>query len=182
MKSLSLHKSIRFSAHNYDRTLRVARNVRVIYNIARFGRGALTKLNPAMVYVDAFISLIDVYNSYISYKKAVERTKQLEHELETCKIELSNLRKQYEEILKTEKLRLEKFNEAVDKKIEIQREKQKIIKLIYEQTGKHLEDLKKFILEAKRNYMSDDSMVSLEKKYHKAIHARIEITLHLLGG
>ncbi len=182
MKTISIKKSAMWAMENRDSIMRVARNVKVIYSVARLGSRVVTKINLATVYFDAVISVFDAVDKYFDYKRAVEKTKQLQLELSAYKREFENLKAQYEEMLQTEAYMIDMHQKEMDERIKVQREDQKVLKMIYEQTGIHLEMIKTLILDARKNYMYDDEMRSLEKKYHEAIHARMEITLQIIGG
>ncbi|HOV91205.1 MAG TPA: hypothetical protein PKW07_10915 [Syntrophorhabdaceae bacterium] len=182
MRTISIKKSVQWVMDNQDSIKRVGRNVRVIFNVTRYGSKALSKINPVTVYLDAVVSVSEAITAYFNYRKAVERTKQLALELEACMTEFLNLKAEYEERLKTEKTKLDIHTQMIKAEIDIRMENHDVLKHIYEQSGRYLEFIQRIIAEQKRNYMYEDELRNLEKKYVEAIHARIEITMRILGG
>lgn len=182
MKTISIRKSAQWAMDNQDSIRRVARNVKVIYSVTRYGSRALTKINPVTVYFDAILSVFEAATAYANYRRAVEQTKQLALELETCQKEFENLKAQYEELLETERVKIERHIKKIKAEIDVQRERQSAFKMVYEQTGKHLEMIKRLIIEQRKNYMYDDDIRDLEKKYVEAIHVRMEIAIQIIGG
>ena len=51
-------------------------------------KGAAKKINPAALYIDAALSVIEAVNSYLNYARECERTKQILAENQKIKIEL----------------------------------------------------------------------------------------------
>lgn len=182
MKTVDIKKFVHLAVENPQDIQRVGRNVKIIYQFIRYGKKALTKVNPTLVYIDAVISVTDAFVQYFTYRKAVEVTKQLQIKLETRKIELANLKAQYEEMLKTEQVEINTHIHLIQEKISSDRDRFELLKKIYDQTGEHLEMIKNQLFNLKRNYMSDDEIRKLEKKYLEAIHARLNITNIIIGG
>jgi len=182
MKTVNLQRIVEPTSSDYSRVMRVSRNVRLIYGITRFGSKAFTKVNPAMVYIDAFLSVVDAVDSYFTYKKAVEQTKQLTLQLEAYESELEALKIQLNKIYETEKQSLELHKEQIERKIEIQKEEDELMKKLYDQSGKHLELIGNLLQEIKKHYLSDEQLREIENKYYEALHARLEITIKILGG
>jgi len=165
-----------------DTIRRGFRTVRVVYNISRVSSKAISKLNPALVCIDTFISLVDLGTSYFKYRKTAEQTKQLQLQLEAYTIELLNFKAQCEEILQTEIFKLEKESELLEERLKLQRQAEELLKIIYEQAKQYLETIRDLILEHKTSSVSDDEIVDLEKKYHEALQARMQLTLFIIGG
>lgn len=92
------------------------------------------------------------------------------------------MKAQYEEMLKTEQVEINTHIHLIQEKISSDRDRFELLKKIYDQTGEHLEMIKNQLFNLKRNYMSDDEIRKLEKKYLEAIHARLNITNIIIGG
>lgn len=179
MKAVNLSKVFSSFSYNFNKANRIVRNVRVVYYAGRYGKSVLTKINPALVCVDAVFSVLELVSSYYKYKTAKEKTIQLQMQLQTYKQELENLKLQYDEMLKTEQVELTQRQRVIDEKIELSKAQQKQLKHIYDQTGKHLEFIKDLIIQRKKDSLYDDEMMLLEQKYISAIHARLDLALLL---
>ena len=83
------------------RAKRTYRNSGVILNVVKHGaKKGLAKINPALLVLDAVVSLVDFGISYVKYKKEKETHKILVKKLETVKYEYQQKRKFIEEDLK----------------------------------------------------------------------------------
>ena len=85
----------------FGRVKRTYKNSRIIFNVVKHGaKKGLSKVNPAIVVMDAVVSLVDFGISYFKYKKEKENHKILVKKLETVKYEYQQKRKFIEEDLK----------------------------------------------------------------------------------
>jgi hypothetical protein len=82
--------SVFISSENYDRVKRVSRAGSRMYGLLR---KTASKANPALAFVDAATSLIDLISSYCKYQRAVEKTKQLEIRNDALRKKIQNLKK-----------------------------------------------------------------------------------------
>lgn len=82
--------SVFISSENYDRVERVYRTSSRMYGLLR---KTAPKANPALAFVDAAASLIDLVSSYCKYQQAVEKTKQLEVRNDALRKEIENIKR-----------------------------------------------------------------------------------------
>lgn len=182
MKTVSIHEFAKTVYENRGRTERTIRSIRVVYSIIRYGSKAASKVNPLTLAIDALISVLDAFRSYIAYRKAKEVTKQLEYELKAAAEIFIAKKAEFEELFQTEKLQIDLEIEKIRKKILKDEEKMNILKKIYDESGEHLRVISKIIKEHKRTYLDDEKLRALEQKYIEAVHARMTITLTVIGG
>lgn len=80
-------------------------------------KGAAKKVNPAALYVDAALSVIEAVNSYLKYAKECEKTKQILAENRRIKSELDGqlkiLKLKQDTILKEGESRIDELNQQV---------------------------------------------------------------------
>jgi len=80
-------------------------------------KGAAKKVNPAALYVDAALSVIEAVNSYLKYAKECEKTKQILAENKRIKSELDGqlkiLKLKQDTVLKEGEARIEELNQQV---------------------------------------------------------------------
>lgn len=82
--------SVFISSENYDRVERVYRTGSRMYGLLR---KTSSSANPALAFVDAAESLIDLVSSYCKYQQARERTKQLEMRNDALRKEIANIKR-----------------------------------------------------------------------------------------
>lgn len=87
-----------------DRVKRSARLGKAAYVLFKQGP---SKVNPAAIWMDSALAVMDAANSYMAFKQEEEITKQLKYELNSLRQILSNLEKQ----LKIDRETLEKISE-----------------------------------------------------------------------
>jgi len=90
----------RFNTKQFNR---VSRNSKIIYQFTKYGSKGLSKVNPTLVFIDAVVSLGELFVSYSNYRQVKEQNKQLEIEIRTLTKEFNNFKKSLE--LKEEKFK-----------------------------------------------------------------------------
>lgn len=182
MKTVFIHEFAKTVYENRARTERTIRSIRVVYSIIRYGSKAASKVNPLTLAIDAIISVLDAFRSYIAYRKAREVTKQLEYELKAAEETFIAKKAEFEELFQTEKLKIDLHIEEIRQKILKDEEKMKLLQKIYDESGEHLKIISKILKEHKRTYLGDERLRELEQKYIEAVHARMTITITIIGG
>lgn len=80
-------------------------------------KGAAKKVNPAVLYVDAALSVIEAVNSYLKYAKECEKTKQILAENRKIKSELDDQLKilglKQDTVLKEGEARIEELSQQI---------------------------------------------------------------------
>lgn len=182
MRTIQIQEFARNIYENKTRAERIYRGLRITYTLIKYGSKAAAKVNPYTLAIEAIISVLDAFRSYIGYRKAQEVTKQLEHTLKAAQEEYMALQAELEEKFKTEKQHINYQIELMREKILKDQEKMKALKKIYDESGEYLKTISKIIKEHKRTYYDDEQLRNLEQKYIEAVHARMSITLTLIGG
>lgn len=179
MKTIDIKKSINITFDNMQYMEKIQKNVKIVTNVKNNSTKEKNKNNLSLL-VDSVVSVVDAFSSVYRYLGAVEVTKQLELILETKKKELSNLKEIYNELLKTYKLEFEMKLKTINAKIANDKKKSQLRLLIYRQTGEILEMLNEQLYDVKRNYLSNDEIIKLEKKYIETLHTRLMMSLELI--
>lgn len=181
MKTINLFKYANAAYENKERIKRIYKNMNTIYKVVKFGSKA-GKVNPANVVIDAISSLIDLFNSYLTYKKTQEITKRMKVELN----DLTNLyeikKREINEILQTLKLNVELSIEEIKSKISNNELFYQNLKKLYEESKTHLEMCKELLNNIKSNNYWDDEYKNIEAKYITAVTNRLKLTILLIGG
>lgn len=80
-------------------------------------KGGAKKVNPAAIYLDAGLAVIDAVNSYLQYAKECQKTKQILAENRKIKVELENqlkiLKIQHKTLLKDGTERIEHLSKQI---------------------------------------------------------------------
>ncbi len=172
-----------YNSYDPEQAKCIGRNVRILYNFAKFGRKGITKINPVTVYVDAIISVGEAVIAFYKLKEAKEVTKRLEMDLEVIKKAFNNKKKEIEEIEKNYIQELKSNKELIKRQLEIDREKwNQNLQPIYKQSKKYLEFLKQKYYEIKREYPHSVEAKDIENKLMDAIKANLNITIQIIGG
>lgn len=102
MKTVPLFDSIFESSLFSDRQARTFRSGRVLYQLFRFaGKG----VNPAAVWLDAGVAVIDCINAFLRYQQAREITEQLLAQKQALEVQILNFDKKLaieQELLKAD--------------------------------------------------------------------------------
>ncbi len=172
-----------YNSFELDQAKRIGRNAKLIYNVVKFGRKGISKVNPTTVYIDAVISVGESIVSFYQYQKAKEITKQLRIDLDRIKHEFENKKKELEKREYAIKQDVESNIKLTQKELENAKEKWKtILKPVYEHSKKYLYNCKARLEIIKTEYPASERVQKIEKKYKEAVEAYISATLSIIGG
>ena len=118
----------RFNTKQFNR---VSRNSKIIYQFTKYGSKGLSKVNPTLVFIDAVVSLGELFVSYSNYRQVKEQNKQLEIEIRTLTKEFNNFKKSLE--LKEEKFKyeLKQNSNLIEQKLKNNRQNNEALQKTY---------------------------------------------------
>jgi len=169
----------RFNTKQFNR---VRRNSKIIYQFTKYGSKGLSKINPTVVFIDAVVSLGELFISYSNYKQVVEQNKQLEIEIQTLTKEFNNFKKCLE--IKEEKFRyeLKQNSSLIEKQLKSNRQKNEALKKAYNLAKKSFLKMKVEVEKYKKDFPTSKETKEIEKKYYEVLTLYIEISLEYIGG
>jgi len=169
----------KFSSKQFNR---INRNSKVIYQFSKYGSKGLSKINPTLVFVDAVISLGELYISYSAYRQVKEQNKQLEVELETLSIEFGNFKRNLQLNEDKFKYELQQKSNFIEKKLNNNKESYKILKKSYESSKIYFFKMKNEVEKYKKEFPYSKETKDIEKKYYEVLFLYTEISLNFIGG
>lgn len=169
----------RFNTKQYNR---IYKNSKIIYQFAKYGKSGLSKVNPTLVFIDAIISLGDLFVSYSNYCKVKEQNRQLEIEINTLKKEFDNFKKSLH--LKEEKFRfeLEQNGKLIETILEENRNNYEILQKAYDYSKSYLFKMKEEVEKYKKEFPYSKETQEIENKYDEVLTFYINTTLEVIGG
>jgi len=169
----------RFNTRQFSR---VNRNTKIIYQFAEYGSKGLSKVNPTLVFIDAVISLGELFVSYSNYRQVKEQNKQLEIEIKTLIKEFSNFKKSLK--LKEEKFKyeLEQNSKLIEKELRNNRQKNEALKKSYLMAKDYFFKIKIEIEQYKQKFPYSKETLEIEKRYYEVLSSYTEISLEYIGG
>ncbi|WP_367109148.1 hypothetical protein [uncultured Psychrobacter sp.] len=167
---------------NMGQAVRVQRCSKIIYYGAKYGAKGISKVNPALVFIDAVISLADLFVSYSAYRQVKEQNKQLMSQIETLKHEFKNLRKELD--LSEEKYRyqLEKDRRLIQQKLENNKQNLAALKLAYEHARDYFMKMKEEVEYYRKELPFAKETREIVSKYHEVVTIYVSISLEYVGG
>lgn len=178
MKPINIFNHI--TSENVTRSKRVYKGVKIISLVSR---GAKIS-NPVGLYVEASLAVIDALNQYTQYSKAKEVTKQISNSV----VQLEEKISQTKSLIEMEKKKLqdlvmigEEKISSLDNKIDIEREKYKLQKILLDISDQNMIDMKKYIENLRIENRSSSKIKSIEDLYIKAIASRNEALSQLIS-
>jgi len=161
---------------------RVAKNSKIIYQFAKYGAKGLSKVNPTLVFIDAVVSLGELFISYSNYKQVKEQNKQLRIKIETLSKEFNNFKKILE--IKEEKFKYEliKNTNIIEKKLKNNRKNNEILQKAYSQSKQYFFKIKIEVEKYKQEFPYSKETQEIEKNYHEVLTLYINTTLEVIGG
>jgi len=169
----------RFNTKQFSR---VNRNTKIIYQFAKYGSKGLSKVNPTLVFIDAVVSLGELFISYSNYRQIKEQNKQLKIEIKILSIELKNLKKSLNLQEEKFKYELEQNNKLIEKELRNNRRKNEALKKAYKMAKKYFINMKIEIEQYKQKFPYSKETLDIEKKYYEALSSYTEISLEYIGG
>jgi hypothetical protein len=169
----------RFNTKQFNR---VRRNSKIIYQFTKYGSKGLSKVNPTVVFIDAVISLGELFISYSNYKQVVEQNKQLEIEIQTLTKEFNNFKKSLE--IKEERFRYEiKQNSSlIEKQLKSNRQKNEALQKVYIHAKHYFLKIKAEVIKYKKEFPYSKETKEIEKRYYEVLDFYINTTLEVIGG
>ncbi len=161
---------------------RISRNAKIIYQFGKYGAKGVTKINPALVFVDAVVSLGELFVAYANYKKIKEQNKQLEIEIKTLKKEFQNFKRGLE--LEDEKFRyeLEQNEQYIEKVLRNNAQQYEILNRSYKYAKNYFLEIKDEFLKYKKEFPFSRETQELEKKYYEVLTLYTQTSLEVIGG
>ncbi|HIP34166.1 MAG TPA: hypothetical protein EYG89_05540 [Bacteroidia bacterium] len=161
---------------------RVAKNSKIIYQFAKYGAKGLSKVNPTLVFIDAVVSLGELFISYSKYRQVQEQNRRLEIEINTLNYEFNNLQKELglkEKILKNE---YDKNCDLIEQSLKNNKATTKQLKLVYTLAKDYFIKMKIEVERYKKEYPYTKETKEIEKIYLESLTAYAETTLEFIGG
>jgi len=169
----------RFNTKQFNR---VNRNSKIIYQFAKYGSKGLSKVNPTLVFIDAVVSLGELFVSYSNYRQVKEQNRQLETDIRTLSKEFSNFKKSLE--LKEEKFKYElmKNSNLIEQQLKSNRQKNEVLQKAYTHSKQYFLKMKVEVIKYKVEFPYSKETKEIEKKYHEVLALYIDTTLEAIGG
>jgi hypothetical protein len=169
----------RFDVAQYSR---ISRNSKIIYQLAKYGSKGLSKVNPTLVFIDAVVSLGELFIAYSEYRQVREQNKRLEIEIKVLKKELKNFQKSLE--LHEQKMELELAHNAelIERRLRNNREAMREYKGIYKLAKESFFMMKETLQKYQKELPNSQATRDVEKQYQEALIAYTEISLQYIGG
>jgi len=169
----------RFNTKQFNR---VIKNSKIIYQFTRYGSKSLSKVNPTLVFIDAAVSLGELFVSYSNYRQVKEQNRQLEIELEALSKEFNNLKKSL--AIKEEKFKdeLMKNRELIEKQLRNNRKSNEILNKAYNLSKQCFLKMKNEVEKYKQEFPYSKETIEIEKKYDEVLALYINTTLEVMGG
>jgi len=167
---------------NTKQFYRAHRNSKIIYHFSKYGSKGLSKVNPTLVFIDAVVSLGEMFVSYANYREVKEQNIQLEIEIRTLKKELANFKKSLE--LEDRKLQeMIKYNETIlEKKIKENQQISRMLDINYNQAKKYFLMMKNEVTKYQSKFPHSKESKEITKQYNVALTSYIQTTLVVIGG
>ncbi len=169
----------RFNTKQFNR---VIKNSKIIYQFAKYGTKGLSKVNPTLVFIDAVVSLGELFVSYSNYQQVKEQNKQLEIEIKTLLKEFNNFKKSLD--IKEEKFRyeLKQNSNLIEKKLKNNRLKNEALQKAYTHSRKYFLKMKIEVEKYNQEFPYSKEAKEIEKRYHEVLALYINTTLKVIGG
>jgi len=161
---------------------RVAINSKIIYQFAKYGSKGLSKVNPSLVFIDAVVSLGELFISYSSYRQVKEQNRQLKIEINTLSKEFTNFKKSLG--LKEEKFKyeLKQNSNLIEEKLKNNRQNNEVLQKAYNSSKTYFIQMKNEVEKYKKEFPYSKETKEIEKKYHEVLDLYINTTLEVIGG
>lgn len=169
----------RFNAQHANR---VYRSSKVIYQFAKYGSKGVSKVNPALVFIDTVVSLGELFISYSQYRQAKEQNKQLEIQIETLRTEFSNLKKSLQIDEDKFKIELENSGALIEMRLKNNRLSSEMLRKAYTLAQTHFIMIKTEVEQYKREYPYSKATQKIEEQYYEALTAYTKTSLEFIGG
>lgn len=165
----------RFNTEQFNR---IHRNTKIIYQFTRYG----SKANPTLVFIDAVISLGELFVSYSNYRQVKEQNRQLEIEIKILSKEFSNFKKSLE--IKKEKFKYEikQNSKIIEKQLKNNRQKNEALQKAYNLSKQYFLKMNIEVKKYKHEFPYSQETKEIEKKYYEVLDLYMNTTLEVIGG
>ena len=169
----------RFNTKQFNR---VSRNSKIIYQFTKYGSKGLSKVNPTLVFIDAVVSLGELFVSYSNYRQVKEQNMQLEIEIQTLVKEFNNFKKSLE--LEEEKFQyeLKQNSKLIEKKLRDNRQNSEALQKAYRHSKQYFLKMKIEVKNYKKEFPYSKKTKEIESKYYEVLAFYINTTLEVIGG
>jgi len=169
----------RFNTKQFNR---VSRNSKIIYQFTKYGSKGLSKVNPTLVFIDAAVSLGELFVSYSNYTEVKEQNKQLEIEIRTLRKEFNNFKKSLN--LKEEKFQyeLKQNSDLIEQKLKNKRQDNDILQKAYIYSKQYFLKMKIEVTNYKKKFPCSKETKEIENKYYEVLDLYVNTTLEVIGG
>lgn len=169
----------RFNTKQFSR---VSRNSKIIYQFAKYGSKGLSKVNPTLVFIDAALSLGELFLSYSNYRQVKEQNRQLEIEIRTLSKELINFKKSLN--IEEEKFKYELMQKSnlIEKKLKNNRQSYVALQKAYIHSKQYFLNMKAEIEKYQKQSPYTKETKEIERKYNEVLDLYINTTLEVIGG
>lgn len=167
---------------NMRQAVRVQRCSKIIYYGAKYGVKGISKVNPTLVFIDAVVSLADLFVSYSTYRQVKEQNKQLIIQIETLKHEFKNLKKELGLSEDKYRYQLEKDRGLIQRRIESNKKNLAALKLAYEHAREYFLSMKAEVEHYRQELPFAKETREIVSKYHEAVTVYVSISLEYVGG
>jgi len=169
----------RFNTKQFNR---VSRNSKIIYQFAKYGSKGLSKVNPTLVFIDAVVSLGELFVSYSNYRQVKEQNRQLEIEIRTLTKEFNNFKKSLELKEKKFKYELKQNSNLIEQKLKNNRQNNEALKKAYKHSKQYFLKMKVEVIKYKKDFPYTKETKEIEKKYYEVLNFYIDTTFKIIGG
>lgn len=169
----------RFNSKQFNR---VSRNSKIIYQSAKYGSKGLSKVNPTLVFIDAVVSLGELFVSYSNYRQVKEQNRQLEIEIRKLTKEFKNFKKSLEIKEENFKYELDKKSDLLEKKLRNNRQKNEALQKAYNSSKRYFLQMKVEIEKYKQKFSYSKETREIEKRYDETLALYVNTTLEVIGG
>ncbi|MBL0708249.1 MAG: hypothetical protein JJW00_04300 [Sulfurimonas sp.] len=174
MRSVDIDSSMKIN--------KVARNSRIIYNYSKYGARSLAKVNPSLVFIDAAISLGELFVSLANYAAIRKQNAQLEIQLATLAHEFRNIQKSLD--MKEEQFENElRINgNIISERLDANRQNYEILNAIYKNAEKYFLLMRNEVERYRKLYPCSSETRKIVVKYHEAMTSYIQTSSDVIGG
>ena len=169
----------RFNTKQFNR---VIKHSKIIYTFAKYGSKGLSKVNPTLVFIDAVVSLGELFVSYSNYRQVKEQNRQLEIEIETLSKEFSNFKKSLKIKEEKYKYELKQNSDLIEKQLKANRLSNEILQKTYNLSKEYFLKMKNEVEKYKQEFPYSKETREIEKKYDEVLALYINTTLEVIGG
>lgn len=161
---------------------RVGRNSKIIYQCVKYGAKGVAKVNPTLVFIDAVISLGELFISYSAYRQIKEQNNQLAIQINTIKHSIDKFKKGLGLREDVYRKQLAKEDKLLDERIKSDQVKVRALKLAYNDSQKYFLLMKSEVEHYRKELPYAKETQEIVKRYHEVVTLYIDASLEYIGG